>query len=105
MAKKKQTRGETVRQAVDEAFSTAAGQAQFTRERAQEIVDDLAGAAGRLREALEDLRPPTGEDVRELRAEIRALAERVARLEQAQSPGAKPKRAPRARSSSPRPKT
>ena len=95
MAKKKQTRGETVRQAVDEAFSAAAGQAQFTRERAQEIVDELAGAAGRLREALEDLRPPTGEDVRE----------RVARLEQAQSPAAKPKRAPRARSSSARPKT
>src|SRR5882724_8915968 len=93
MAEKKQTRGDAVRQAVDEAFQAAAGQAQGTRERAQEIVDELAGAAGRLRDALDDLRPPTGDEVRELREEVRVLAQRVAALEAAQS--AKPKRAPR----------
>ena len=93
MADKKQGRGDAVRQAVDEAFQAAAGQAQFTRERAQEIVDELSGAAGRLRDVLDDLRPPTGDDVRELREEMRALAARVAALEEAAS--AKPKRAPR----------
>jgi polyhydroxyalkanoate synthesis regulator phasin len=97
MVDKKQTRGDAVRQAVDEAFQAAAGQAQFGRERAQEIVDELAGAAGRLRDVLEDLRPPTGDDVRALQEEVRALAERVAALEEAQA--GKPKRAPRARSS------
>ena len=97
MAKDRKTRAETMRQAVDEAFQTAAGQAQVTRERAQDIVEELSGAAGRLRDVLEDLRPPTGDDVRELRAEIRALAERVAKLEQAQS--AKHARAPRKKSS------
>src|SRR5947208_9304988 len=99
MAKKNQTRGDAVRQAVDEAFQAAAGQAQFTRERAQDIVDELAGAAGRLRDVLEDLRPPTGDEVRELREEVRALAVRVAALEEARS--AKPKRAPRARAAGP----
>jgi polyhydroxyalkanoate synthesis regulator phasin len=93
MADKRQSRGDAVRQAVDEAFQAAAGQAQFTRERAQEIVDELTGAAGRLRDALDDLRPPTGDDVRELREEVRALAARVAALEEAQS--AKRARAPR----------
>jgi polyhydroxyalkanoate synthesis regulator phasin len=97
MAKKGPTRTDSVRQAVDEAFSAAAGQAQFTRERAQELGAELAGAAGKLRIALEDLRPPTGDDVRDLREEVRALAERVAALEQAQT--AKPPRAPRARKS------
>jgi len=100
MAKKKQTRGDAVRQAVDEAFQTAAGQAQFGRERAQEIVDELAGAAGRLRDVLEDLRPPTGDEIRALREEVRALAERVAALEAAK----KPARAPRSRAATSRAK-
>ena len=95
MADKKPNRGEAVRQAVDEAFSAAAGQAQFTRERAQDIVEELSGAAGRLRDVLEDMRPAGTDDVRELRAEVKALAERVARLEAAAAE--KPKRAPRAR--------
>ena len=92
MADKKQTRGDAVRQAVDEAFQTAAGQAQFTRDRASDIVDELTGAAGRLRDALEELRPPSAEDYNKLRDEVRVLAERVARLEEAQT---RPKRAPR----------
>src|SRR3954447_16301352 len=93
MAKQNQTRGDAVRQAVDEAFQAAAGQAQFTRERAQEIVDELAGAPGRGRDALEDLGPPTGDDVRALQGAGRALAAGVAALEEAHS--AKPKRARR----------
>jgi polyhydroxyalkanoate synthesis regulator phasin len=93
MAQNRSSRGEAVRQAVDEAFQAAAGQAQVTRDRAQDVVDELAGAAGRLRDVIEDLRPPTSDEIRELRAEVRSLAERVARLEQGQ------KRAPRARAS------
>jgi polyhydroxyalkanoate synthesis regulator phasin len=95
MADKKAKRGDAVRQAVDEAFQAAAGQAQFTRERAQDLVDDLSGAAGRLRDVLEELRPAGTDDVRELRTEVRALAERVGRLEATLTE--KPKRAPRAR--------
>ena len=96
MADKKANRGEAVRQAVDEAFQAAAGQAQFTRERAQDLVDELSGAAGRLRDVLEELRPAGTDDVRELREEVRALAKRVARLEATLAE--QPKRAPRARS-------
>jgi ABC-type transporter Mla subunit MlaD len=95
MPDKRAKRGDAVRQAVDEAFQAAAGQAQFTRERAQDIVEELSGAAGRLRDVLEELRPAAGDDVRELRDEIRALAARVARLEATLTE--KPKRAPRAR--------
>jgi polyhydroxyalkanoate synthesis regulator phasin len=92
MPDKRAKRGDAVRQAVDEAFQAAAGQAQFTRERAQDVVDELSGAAGRLRDVLEELRPAGTDEVRELRAEVKALAERVAKLE-----AAGPKRAPRAR--------
>ena len=102
MADNKAKRGDAVRQAVDEAFQAAAGQAQFTRERAQDIVEELSGAAGRLRDVLEDMRPAGTDDVRELRAEVKALAERVARLEAASAE--KPKRAPRARTAAKAPK-
>ena len=83
MAKDKSNRADAVRTAVDQAFQAAAGQAQVTRERAQELVDELSGAAGRLRDVLEDLRPPSTDEVRDLREEVRALAERVAKLEAA----------------------
>jgi polyhydroxyalkanoate synthesis regulator phasin len=103
VAKKRQTRSEAVRSAVDEAFQVAAGQvagqAMVTRDRATEIVDELAGAAGRLRDVLDDLRPPSGDDVDALREEVRALrremqtlGERVAKLEA--KPKAKPRRPP-----------
>ena len=94
MAKEKPNRADAVRTAVDEAFSAAAGQAQVTRDRAQDLVDELSGAAGRLRVVLEDLRPPSTDEVRALREEVRSLAERVAKLEAAAE---KPKRAPRPR--------
>jgi polyhydroxyalkanoate synthesis regulator phasin len=109
MAKEQKKRSDQVRTAVDEAFQAAAGQAQVTRDRAQELVDELSGAAGRLREVLDDLRPPTSDDVRALRAEIKALrsevgalGERITKLEKpkraapARKPAAKP-RAPRSK--------
>ncbi len=80
-------RPDAVRAAVDQAFQAGVGQGgravESAQERAQELVDELASAAGRVREALDDLRPPTGEDVRALRDELAALDRRVAALEEA----------------------
>lgn len=92
MAKKKTKKqpaqaADAVRSAVDQAFQ--AGQAQFTRERASELVDDLAQAAGRLREALDDLRPIGAEDIKALSDKLDKLEARVAKLEK---PAAAPRR-------------
>ena len=82
------SRTEAVRSAVEQAFQATAGQAataasatQGARDRAQDIVDELAQAAGRVRDALDDLRPPTAEDVRALREDLKKLEKRVAKLE------------------------
>jgi hypothetical protein len=92
MANKKPTsRTDAVRQAVDQAF-----QAQIPRERIGELLDELGNTAGRLRGAVDDLRPASGEDVRTLRAELAALAARVAELEAA---AARPKPRPKPRPS------
>lgn len=92
MADPKPTRADAVRNAVDEAFSAAAGaaagQAQVTRDRAQELVDELGSAAGRMREVLDDLRPTTFDELRALRTEVEALRDRVAALEAGGSPPA-----------------
>jgi polyhydroxyalkanoate synthesis regulator phasin len=73
---------ETLRGAVDRTVQATVGQAQMTRERAQELVDELAGTAGRVREALDDLRlVATPDDVRGLQARIEALEKRVRELE------------------------
>jgi len=77
MAKKKPTsRADAVRQAVDQAFAT-----QIPRERIGELLDELGNTAGRLRGAVDDLRPASAEEVKVLRAELAALSSRVARLE------------------------
>ena len=76
------SRTEAVRSAVDQAFQATAGTAtQGARERAQDLVDELAQAAGKVREALDDLRPPTGEEIRSLRDDLEKLEQRVAKLE------------------------
>jgi chemotaxis regulatin CheY-phosphate phosphatase CheZ len=85
----KNSRTEAVRSAVEQAFqtqaATAASATQGARDRAQDLVDDLAQAAGKVREALDDLRPPTAEDLRALRTELRQLEQRVAALEKRRS--------------------
>ena len=78
-------RGDAVRSAVDQAFSATAEQAETARVGAQAIVDEFAQAAGRVREVLEDLRPPTGDEVNDLRATVAKLEQRVAALEAAQT--------------------
>jgi hypothetical protein len=99
MAKKKDdkkdtkaSRTETVRAAVDQAFQATAqataDAGQLTRGRATEIADELVGNIARLRDALEDARPATADDVKALRTEITALGERVGRLEIARAAAA-----------------
>ena len=72
-------RADQVRSAVEEAFQNASS--QLTRERAQEIADELSSAADRVRDALEQIRPPTGDDVRRLVDRLSTLERRVAALE------------------------
>ena len=108
MAKQRDTdrtagRAEAVRSAVDQAFQTTAVQgaaaAEQGREAAQDIVEQLAQAAGRVREVIDDLRPPTGDDVRSLKRSIEALEKRVAALEKA--PARRASRATSSRTTSP----
>jgi polyhydroxyalkanoate synthesis regulator phasin len=81
MAKRKGTRADALRTAVDQTFHAAAGGAQVTRDRAQELVDELSHTAARVRDLFDDLRPPTGDEIRSLREDLRALQRRVAELE------------------------
>jgi uncharacterized membrane protein len=53
------------------------------RERAQELADELVGAASRFREVIEELRPTSGDDLQRLREQVVALERRVAELEAA----------------------
>ena len=84
-----------VRTAVERTFQATADSAQSTRTRAQDLVDELAGAATRVREMLEDIN--VLEDLKRLRGEVETLRTRVAALEQkpAVAPARKPAR-PRA---------
>jgi polyhydroxyalkanoate synthesis regulator phasin len=83
MADRKPSRTDAVRHAVDDAFAAAAGQAQSTSRRAQDLVDEMSRAAGRVGRAIDDLRPSSAEDLRALRREVEDLRQRVAALEQA----------------------
>jgi polyhydroxyalkanoate synthesis regulator phasin len=76
---KQGNRADAVRAAVDQAFRTAP--ARVSRERAQDLVEELSTAAGKVRGALDDLRPTTGEELRALRDELKDLERRVAALE------------------------
>ena len=76
-------RAEAVRSAAVQAFQATAGQAGVTRERAQDLADELASVAGRVIGALDDLRPATADDIRSLRDDVRALERRIAALETA----------------------
>ncbi len=89
------SRAEQVRSAVDQALQAASS--QLTRERAQDIADELAAAAGRVREALEDLKPPSGDELRRVDERIAGLEKRIAALEAATGtapPKATARRAP-----------
>jgi polyhydroxyalkanoate synthesis regulator phasin len=73
---------DAVRSAVDRTFQATVGQgAALTRERAQDLVDDVTQAAGRVRQVIDDLRLATGEDLNAIRSELRSLERRVSALE------------------------
>jgi polyhydroxyalkanoate synthesis regulator phasin len=80
-AKKQPSRGDAVRAAAAQAIEATAGQAGVTRERAQQLADDLVHAADRFRETLEQLRPAGSDELRTLREQVAALEARVAALE------------------------
>ena len=69
----KPSRADAVRGAAVQAFQATAGQAGVTRERAQELADELAQAAGRFMGALDELRPASADEIRSLREDLRAL--------------------------------
>ena len=83
--KQQQSRGDAVRAAAAQAIEATAGQAGFTRERAQQIADELVSAAGRFRDTLEDLRPAGSEEIAALRKRVQALEARVETLEKART--------------------
>jgi len=68
-----------VRTAVERTFQATAGGAQSTRGRAQDLVDEVAGVAGRVRALVDELN--VVEEIRTLRSEVDALSRRVAELE------------------------
>ena len=70
-----------MRAAAAQAIEATAGQAGFTRERAQQLADELVHAAGRFRETLEELRPVAADEVVALRERVQALEARVEQLE------------------------
>jgi hypothetical protein len=65
-----------VRTAVERTFHATADSAQSTRTRAQDLVDELAGAAGRLREMIEQVGV-----LEDLKKQVDTLARRVQALE------------------------
>jgi polyhydroxyalkanoate synthesis regulator phasin len=90
------SRAEQLRAAVEGAFGATAQGAAPVQKRAQELADELVGAASRVRDVLEELRPPSPEELDALRAQVDALERRVAELESATAkskPKSKPKRA------------
>ena len=76
---------DAVRGAVERTFQATAGGTEGARDRGRSLLDDVAGAAQRIRESFDDLR--VLEDVRGLRSEIEALSKRVAELEKKQAAG------------------
>jgi hypothetical protein len=92
MAKRPSTPGD-LREAVERTVQATLGSAERQRERTQGAIDDLAGTVDQLRRgaeagiakgrrAIEDRRPATSEDIRELKAEIRRIGRRLDQIEE-----------------------
>src|SRR5439155_4271106 len=81
---------DAVRDAVERTIAATVGSAQQTRARTQEAMDDLVERAEasaeqvrqRVRGAIDTTRPATYEELRELQAELRALARRLDAIEE-----------------------
>jgi chromosome segregation ATPase len=92
MAKRPSTPSE-LRDAVERTVQATLGSAERQRERTQGALDDLAGTVDQLRKgaeaglargrrAIEDRRPATSEDIRELKAEMRRIGRRLDDIEE-----------------------
>ena len=92
MAKRPTTPPE-LREAVERTVQATLGSAERQRERTQGALDDLAGTVEQLRRgaeaglargrrALEEHRPATYDDVRELKAELRRIGRRLDAIEE-----------------------
>jgi hypothetical protein len=92
MAKRPSTPGD-LRDAVERTVQATLGSAERQRERTQGALDDLAGTVDQLRRgaeaglakgrrAIEDRRPATSEDIRELKVEIRRIGRRLDEIEE-----------------------
>src|SRR3954470_10258333 len=93
---------EAVRAVVEKTFAEGA---QSTRERAADIVMEVAQAAASVRGLLEDMR--VADDVRALRADVEALSARVTALERAATAAttASPAAAPATATAAPAPRS
>ena len=88
MAKKRSTPGDipdALRDAVERTVEATRGSAQETRDRAQGVLDEVVETVGRrgssVLGAIEDRRPATQEDVKELKAELRRIGRRLDAIE------------------------
>ena len=107
---------DAVRRAVERTFQSTIGAGPLTRERAQELADDVlrraeesaaragrgvrqagvkqreaaAGVGDRLRDAIAEIRSIGGDEIGQLRSEVEALRRRVAKLERELAPQTKP---------------
>lgn len=89
-----QRRADALRAAVDQAFEATTSGAQTTRERVQEVADELAAAAARMRGLFDDRLPPSADDLRELTGRIAALEARIDKLEKRPAPRPRKPKAP-----------
>lgn len=95
---------DSVRDAVEKTIQATLASAQTTRGRAADAVDDIVRGAeasaetvrDRVRGAIEERRPATSDEIRDLHKELRALARRLDAVEAqlSQTGGAKPKPKP-----------
>jgi hypothetical protein len=108
MAKRPGTPSE-LRDAVERTVQATLGSAERQRDRTQGAIDEIAGTVDNLRKgaeagfargrrALEDRRPATHEDLREMKAELRRIGRRLDAIEE-RLPA---KRAPTKRKQSPK---
>jgi hypothetical protein len=91
MAKRPSTPAE-LREAVERTVQATLGSAERQRDRTQGALDEIAGTVDSLRKgaeaslakgrrAIEDRRPATHEDIRDLRAELRRIGRRLDAIE------------------------
>jgi hypothetical protein len=92
MAKRPTTPAE-LRDAVERTVQATLGSAERQRDRTQGALDDLAGTVGQLRRgaeagiargrrAIEERRPATSEDIREVKAALRRIDRRLTAIEE-----------------------